>query len=186
VFPVPLKGKSAPAPTPGAANVARFVGQPRDASREKGVLLESVPCGDMTIRLQFDTAGVDWAEAAEVLRRAPLVAREPGKLGRACDNSYVVCFAFDGETLVGMGRAISDGEYVASLFDLVVLPEYQGKGIGTAILEALHERLPVKVILLYSVPGKELFYQKFGYHCLLTGMIRSDKPEGLRAEGYIV
>jgi predicted N-acetyltransferase YhbS len=139
----------------------------------------------MTIRLQFDTAGVDWAEAAEVLRRAPLVARKPGKLRRACENSYIVCFAFDGETLVGMARAISDGEYLAGLFDLVVLPEYQGKGIGTAILKAVHERLPVNVILLYSVPGKEPFYQKFGYHRLLTGMIRSDDPERLSADGYI-
>ena len=147
--------------------------------------MKSVPCGDMTIRLQFDTAGVDWAEAAAVLRRAPLAVREPGKLKRACENSYVVCFAFDGETLVGMGRAISDGEYVAGLFDLVVLPEYQGQGIGTVILEAVHERLPVNVILQYSVPGKEPFYQKFGYHSLLTGMIRSTNPERLRAEGYI-
>jgi GNAT superfamily N-acetyltransferase len=147
--------------------------------------MQSVPCGDMTIRLQFDTAGIDWAEAAEVLRRAPLAAREPGKLGRACDNSSVVCFAFDGETLVGMARAISDGEYVATLFDLVVLPEYQGKGIGTAILEAVHHRLPVKMILLYSVPGIEPFYQMFGYHRLLTGMIRSVNPERLRVEGYI-
>jgi predicted N-acetyltransferase YhbS len=149
------------------------------------VIVEFAPCGDMTIRLQFDMTGVDWAEAAEVLRRAPLVARAPGKLRRACENSYVVCFAFDGETLVGMARAISDGEYVAGLFDLVVLPEYQGKGVGTAILEAVHERLPVNLILLYSVAGKEPFYQKFGYHRLLTGMIRSVNPERLRAEGYI-
>jgi GNAT superfamily N-acetyltransferase len=147
--------------------------------------LESVSCGDMTIRLQFDMAGVDWAEAAEVLRRAPLVAREPGKLRRAFEKSYVVCFAFKGETLVGMARAISDGEYVAGLFDLVVLPEYQGRGVGMAILEAVHERLPVNVILLYAVPGKEPFYQKYGYHRLFTGMIRSDDPERLRAEGYI-
>lgn len=147
--------------------------------------MEFVPCRDMTIRLQFDTAGIDWVEAAEVVRRAPLAAREPDKLRRACENSYIVCFAFDGETLVGMARAISDGEYVAALFDLVVLPEYQGKGVGTAILEAVHERLPVKTILLYSVPGKEPFYQNLGYYRLFTGMIRSDNPGRLRAEGYI-
>ncbi len=147
--------------------------------------MEFVPCGDMTIRLQFGTGGVDWAEAAEVIRRAPLVTREPEKLRRACENSYVVCFAFHGETLVGMARALSDGEYVAALFDLVVLPEYQGKGVGTAILEAVHEQLPGKAILLYSVPGKEPFYQEFGYHRLFTGMMRSDNPERLRAEGYI-
>jgi ribosomal protein S18 acetylase RimI-like enzyme len=139
----------------------------------------------MTIRLQFDTTGVDWAEAADLLRRAPLVAREPGKLRRACENSFAACFAFDGDKLVGMGRAISDGEYHASLYDLVVLPEVQGRGLGKAIMEAIHERLPVKAIMLYSVPGKEPFYRKLGYHRLFTGMMRSDDPERLRTEGYI-
>ncbi len=119
--------------------------------------MESVPCGDMTIRLQFDTAGVDWAEAAEVLRRAPLVAREPGKLRRACENSYVVCFAFDGETLAGMARAISDGEYLAGLFDLVVLPEYQGKGIGKQLMS--HAKKQRSKLTLSVYKENEASYQ---------------------------
>jgi GNAT superfamily N-acetyltransferase len=140
---------------------------------------------DMSIKLQFDTEGVDWAEAVEVFRRAPLGTREPEKLRRACENSFIVCFAYDSDTLIGMGRAISDGEYYAGLYDVVVLPEYQGQGVGKAIVEAIHERLPVNATTLFSVPGKEPFYQKCGYHRLLTGMIRSNDPERLRATGLI-
>ena len=139
----------------------------------------------MGIRLQFDTDGVDWEEAAEVFRRAPLGTREPEKFRRACENSFTVCFAYDGSKLVGMGRALSDGEYQAGLYDLVVLPEYQGKGIGKAIVGAIHERLPACTTILYSAPGKEPFYEKCGYHRLLTGMIRSSDPEGLRARGFV-
>ena len=139
----------------------------------------------MSVRLQFDTDGVNWAEAAEVFRRAPLGTREPEKLRRACENSFMVCFAYDGSKLVGMGRVLSDGEYQAGLYDLVVLPEYQGRGIGKAIVGAINERLPACTTILYSAPGKELFYEKCGYHRLLTGMIRSGDPEGLRARGFI-
>jgi GNAT superfamily N-acetyltransferase len=140
---------------------------------------------DMAIRLKFNTGGVDWSEAVDVFRRAPLGERDPEKLQRACENSFVVCFAYDSDTLVGMGRAISDGEYYAGLYDVIVLPEYQGKGVGKAIVEAIHERLPVNTIMLFSVPGKEPFYKKCGYHKLLTGMIRSGDPERMRSGGYI-
>jgi GNAT superfamily N-acetyltransferase len=139
----------------------------------------------MSIRLKFDTNGVDWSEVIEVFRRAPLGERDPEKLQRACENSFVVCFAYDRDTVIGMGRAISDGEYYAGLYDIVVLPEYQGKGVGKTIVEAIHDRLPVNLITLFTVPGVQPFYMKCGYHNLLTGMIRSSKPELLRAEGYI-
>ncbi len=139
----------------------------------------------MTIRLQFDTDGVDWAEAVEVFRRAPLGTREPEKFRRACENSFLVCFAYDGDTLIGTGRVVSDGEYYAGLYDVVVLPEYQGKGVGKAIVGAIHERLSVSAITLFSVPGKEPFYKKCGYHKLLTAMIRVDDPERLRVSGFI-
>ncbi|MCP4672631.1 MAG: GNAT family N-acetyltransferase [Desulfobacula sp.] len=50
------------------------------------------------------------------------------------EKSYLTCFAFDDSRLIGMGRALSDGEYQAAIYDLVVLPEYQGGGIGKEVL----------------------------------------------------
>lgn len=90
---------------------------------------------EMTFTFSFELKNVDWIEAAEIFRRAPLGTREPEKLRRACENSYLVCFAYAGDRLVGMGRALSDGEYQAAIYDLVVLPEYQGLGIGRQIME---------------------------------------------------
>jgi GNAT superfamily N-acetyltransferase len=148
-------------------------------------VVEIVRCRGVTVRLRFNTDGVDWAEVVEVFRRAPLGEREPEKLRRGCENSFVVCFAYDDDTLIGMARAISDGEYYAGLYDVVVLPEYQGKGVGTAIMEAIHERLPVKATILFAAPGKEPFYKKCGYHKLLTGMMRAGNVDYLRTEGYI-
>jgi ribosomal protein S18 acetylase RimI-like enzyme len=140
----------------------------------------------MSFTFSFDLKDVDWTDAAEIYRRAPLGTREPDKLRRACENSYLVCFAYDGDRLVGMGRALSDGEYQAAIYDLVVLPEYQGLGIGRQIMESIHRRLPVKTIILYAVPGKEPFYKKLGYYKLLTGMARRiEDLDIFRSGGYI-
>jgi len=88
--------------------------------------------------------------------------------------------------LVGMGRALSDGEYQAAIYDLVVLPAYQSKGIGRQIMEAIQRRLPVKTIILYAVPGKELFYKNLGYFKMQTAMARRNEAlEEFRLEGYI-
>jgi ribosomal protein S18 acetylase RimI-like enzyme len=140
----------------------------------------------MSFTFSFELQDVDWAEAAEIFRRAPLGTREPAKLRRACENSYLVCFVYDGERLVGMGRALSDGEYQAAIYDLVVLPEYQGLGLGRQIMETIHRQLPVNTIILYAVPGKEPFYRKLGYYKLLTGMARRiEDIEVFRSGGYI-
>ncbi len=140
----------------------------------------------MPISLSFKINGIDWSEVTEIFRQAPLGNREPDKLRRACENSHLVCFAFDKKMLVGMGRALSDGEYQAAIYDLVVLPAYQSKGIGRQIMEAIQRRLPVKTIILYAVPGKELFYKNLGYFKMHTAMARRNEAlEEFRLEGYI-
>ncbi|MBT8357638.1 MAG: GNAT family N-acetyltransferase [Desulfobacterales bacterium] len=140
----------------------------------------------MNIIFQFDLNGVNWSEAADLFRRAPLGVRDPDKLRRSCEQSFLVCFAYLKNKLVGMGRAISDGEYQAAIYDLVILPEYQNKGIGQQVMEELHRRLPVKTILLYAVPGKESFYRKLGYCKMLTAMAkRNEELDDFRLAGYI-
>lgn len=116
--------------------------------------------------------GVDWNEAAMVIHRAPLGsrARDPEQLKRAFEASYAVVFVFDSERLIGMARALCDGEYQAAIYDVVLLPEYQGKGIGKCIVKRLRDQLPVENVILYAVPGKEGFYEKCGFKRLRTGM----------------
>lgn len=140
----------------------------------------------MDIQFKFDTKGVNWPEVAEIFKLAPLGIRDPEQLRRSCENSFLVCFASIGKKLIGMGRAISDGEYQAAIYDIVVLPEHQNRGTGRQIMEELHIRLPVRTIILYAVPGKEEFYEKLGYRKMLTAMaIRNDDSDKFRADGYI-
>ena len=117
----------------------------------------------MEIEITDDIINVNWCELAEVFRKAPLGSREPDKLQRGFENSYAVCFALDGDRIIGAARAISDGECYAAIYDVVVLPEFQRKGVGRRMMEFLIERLPVHNILLTSAFGKERFYRELGF-----------------------
>nr|WP_272699637.1 GNAT family N-acetyltransferase [Desulfovibrio sp. Fe33] len=139
----------------------------------------------MNIALRFDTEGVDWTNAAEVFEKAPLGTREPDVLRRTFENSGLTCFAWRGETLVGLGRALSDGVAHSVIYDLCMIPECQGQGLGTRMMEAMLERLNTPNVVLWSVPGKEPFYARFGFNPMRTAMARLENPERSAAQGYI-
>ncbi|MDE3000115.1 MAG: GNAT family N-acetyltransferase [Gemmatimonadota bacterium] len=112
---------------------------------------------------QEDVSGVNWKDLAEVYNRAPLGKLDPGKLRRAYSNSDVCCFAFSGEALVGSGRTISDDEAPATVCELVVAPEYQRKGVGSAILRSILRKLAVPRVILACVHGQQDFYRREGF-----------------------
>ena len=67
---------------------------------------------------------------------------------------------------VGMGRAISDGVSDAYIQDLVVLPEYRGRGIGKAILRrilAVCREHGIGWIALIAEGGTGDFYRGHGF-----------------------
>lgn len=81
-------------------------------------------------------------------------------------GSFAVIGAFDGEKLVGMGRAIADGASDAYIQDIVVLASYRKQGIGGAIVRELIARLKaagIDWIGLVASPGAAHFYQSLGF-----------------------
>ena len=64
-------------------------------------------------------------------------AEKPDLLLKALAGSHTVVTAWDGDRLVGLGNAISDGYLVVYYPHLCVHPDYQGKGIGCEIVQRL-------------------------------------------------
>lgn len=126
----------------------------------------------MIFRKTFDADGVDWQKVADLLKEAAMASFEAERHERAFRNSAVTVFFYDGERLVALGRALSDGAYQAALYDVAVCPDYQGRGLGRAVVEALLERLTAMNVLLYASPGKEAFYEKFAFRRMKTAMAR--------------
>ena len=88
------------------------------------------------------------------------------ELDAALQNSWVCISAYEGDTLVGFGRLVSDMVVHAMIFDLIVLPEFQKKGIGSTILEMLVDicqTAKIRDIQLFSAKGKAEFYMKRGF-----------------------
>jgi ribosomal protein S18 acetylase RimI-like enzyme len=100
------------------------------------------------------------------------------------EASYAVAFAYDGDRLIGCGRALSDGLYQAALYDIAVMPEYQGKGVGKSLVEAILAHTSHCNMVLYAAPGKEGFYQKLGFRAMKTGMARFIKAEIMAQKGF--
>lgn len=71
--------------------------------------------------------------------------------------------ARDGGELVGCLRILSDGCYFGTITELLVLPAYRRRGIGSQQLRLARENAPT---LLYfgAQPGLEPFYERNGCH----------------------
>lgn len=67
-------------------------------------------------------------------------AKKPDTLYAALLNSHTLITAWEGERLVGLGNAISDGHLVVYYPHLLVHPDYQRRGIGRVIVEQLQAR----------------------------------------------
>lgn len=132
---------------------------------------------------ELDT--VDWTDLAGVFERAPLGLRDPNVLEHLFRNSQAQCFAYVNSQLVGAGRALSDLISWTVIFDVVVEPEYQGKGCGRAIVESLVAQAGATNVLLHCVPGKEEFYGAMGFRRLRTAMARFPNNERAAELGYL-
>ncbi len=87
-------------------------------------------------------------------------------------NSYIWCLRDNDASgqPIGIGRVIWDHGYVMYIADIIVIPEYQGNGLGRVIMEQvmdfIHEQLKPGykfMVSLCSAKGKEEFYKKFGF-----------------------
>ena len=81
-----------------------------------------------TVQFQFDSQGVDLRHLLQLFKVANLGGREGDKVRRAFEKSSVVCFAKDKLRLVTAGRALTDGEYHATIYDVVVDPRVSAPG----------------------------------------------------------
>jgi GNAT superfamily N-acetyltransferase len=87
-------------------------------------------------------------------------------------NSWHLIAAYDGDTMVGIGRVVSDGVLHAMVYDLIIDPKYQGRGIGTEILKRLVAKcrdVGIRDVQLFCAEGKRAFYERRGFRARRAG-----------------
>lgn len=112
-----------------------------------------------------------------------------GLVKEALSNTLYSLCVYNREKLVGYGRIIGDKTIFLYIQDIMVVPEYQGLGVGETIMELLIKQIneykkvnPNIRTYLGASEGKEGFYEKFGFVKRLdaglgAGMILLDKVE---------
>lgn len=89
----------------------------------------------------------------------------------AIDRSlYFVKAVNEKKEVIGMGRIVGDGAVICYIQDLVVIPEAQGEGIGSMIIEhliqyadSLREEDTTMMLCLMCAKGREPFYISHGF-----------------------
>ncbi|MBB6217971.1 ribosomal protein S18 acetylase RimI-like enzyme [Anaerosolibacter carboniphilus] len=139
----------------------------------------------MNIEIKNNCLNIDWSYVSETLKKVGMAYYDAKIHKKAFENSHTVVFVFDNGILIGFGRAISDGVYQAAIYDVAVLPEYQGKGIGKIIVNNILKHLPNCNFILYASPGKEVFYEKLNFKKMKTGMALFQNAEIMQKKDFI-
>jgi GNAT superfamily N-acetyltransferase len=89
---------------------------------------------------------------------------DPEKLQKALKGSHHVVSAWDGDVLVGVMNALSDGVMNVFFLYLIVHPRYQKKGIGRRMVELMlhkYRDYARKMVIAYDEALE--FFQKCGF-----------------------
>lgn len=87
-------------------------------------------------------------------------------LRKGFENSLLTFGAYDGDKLLGIIRVVGDGHTIIFIQDILVLPEYQRRGIGAKLIQTILERFQsVRQIELATdnTPKTVAFYKAQGF-----------------------
>ena len=90
----------------------------------------------------------------------------PQMLKEAYEHSLYILGAYSEEELVGIIRVVGDGYSIIYIQDILVLPDYQRKGIGRLLLKNVLEKYSQvyqKVLLTDDQPKTKQFYESMGF-----------------------
>jgi ribosomal protein S18 acetylase RimI-like enzyme len=120
---------------------------------DKYVVLERTPTKEEYLRLR---EAVGWWNS------------DPNAVETGLGNSiFSVCAILEGE-VVGIGRVVGDRAIYYYIQDVIVLPGFQGRGIGKSIMDQLMDYIrkhaPEKAFVgLMAARGVSGFYRKYDF-----------------------
>jgi GNAT superfamily N-acetyltransferase len=125
-----------------------------------------------------------WAEDIFAIHNKTELKRSSlEKVNAAFLASFAVATCWQRGRLIGCGRMVSDGKMYASIFDVVIDPEFQKQGVGRKLLEQLISKASGMTIHLTSTFGNEGFYKRLGFRRHKTAMALY--PSSMKRSPYL-
>jgi GNAT superfamily N-acetyltransferase len=122
------------------------------------------------IALPPDVAIRPWAEgdfpAIQTLSDAegwPTPRIRPDEAREAWRQSWPALVATTNADVIAFLRALTDGQVTMFIPELLVAPDWQGKGVGRCLLEACHILYPYVRIELFATESSASFYEASGF-----------------------
>jgi ribosomal protein S18 acetylase RimI-like enzyme len=97
----------------------------------------------------------------------------------AIANSEPVISIWDSDRLIGFSRATSDGIYRATIWDVVIHPDYRGLGLGRKLVETVlsHPRMNRVERVYLMTTHQQRFYERIGFETnSTTTMVLHNQP----------
>jgi GNAT superfamily N-acetyltransferase len=142
------------------------------------------PSTSVEYNIVYRNGGLVDARGVEMLCDKINWPRRPQhKVDAALKNSFLVasltleepgCTEPEKRRLIGTARCTSDGAFNATLWDVMVDPDFQGYGLGKALLELMVRSLlkrDISNITLFADSNVVEFYERLGFDC---------DPEGIK------
>ncbi|WKV52510.1 MULTISPECIES: GNAT family N-acetyltransferase [Dickeya] len=126
----------------------------------------------MTIRIETTTNNIPWQSVADLLAFYGLSEDAAAVQEKIFKNSFSVVFLFDQNTLIGVGRTLSDGVCQAAIYNVALDKRYHGQGLGRVIIQSLIDTVAQCNIILYTHPDTVGLYEHFGFRKMKTGMAK--------------
>ncbi|NJL88856.1 MAG: GNAT family N-acetyltransferase [Coleofasciculaceae cyanobacterium SM2_1_6] len=123
----------------------------------------------MNRQIQFSdrSTDIDYSQLQHLFRITAFWAqsRSIEDLQIAVANSEPVISLWDAQTLIGFARATSDGIYRATIWDVIIHPDYQGQGLGSKLVETVlsHPKMQRVERIYLTTTHQQTFYEKIGF-----------------------
>lgn len=133
------------------------------------VKLDPAKFGD--IKIFFSTQEeIDLYELEELCDSVGWARRPLRKVRKALEHSYLVVSAWEvrgaKETMIGFARATSDHSFNATIWDVVIHPRFQNKGLGKILMQYMIQKLrsdDISNVTLFADPQVVEFYRRLGF-----------------------
>lgn len=126
---------------------------------------------EQSARIVFSTdRNIDLYELEELCDAVGWSRRPLRKVKKAIQHSFLVVTMWEQQgnrkRLIGFSRATSDHAFNATIWDVVVHPSFQGKGLGKALMQQLIKKLrseDISNVTLFADPQVVSFYKNLGF-----------------------
>ncbi len=113
---------------------------------------------------------IDLYELEELCDSVGWARRPLRKVKKALEHSYLVVSAWEvkgtRQTMIGFARATSDHSFNATIWDVVIHPRFQNKGLGKVLMGYMIKKLrsdDISNVTLFADPQVVEFYRRLGF-----------------------